>query len=225
MKIHRSTIQTQWRCLSWNRTLVGMAFLSFGCLAMGALPTKAQSAPTCAEAKTQLEINQCKGKEFAQADAQLNRIYRQQLKRLSRPDRDRLITAELAWIEFRDAECQFRADKYKGGSIWPTIYSHCKTQLSQARTAELQHPHSIDEDYEASDRYLNRSYQSVQQNTSPQQQEQLIDAQLAWLEYRDRNCDFEGSSPSTAPLSRDQCLARMSRHRATDLLQEGADES
>jgi uncharacterized protein YecT (DUF1311 family) len=91
----------------------------------------------CANAQTQLEMNMCWGKEYQAADAQLNAVYKQFTSKLNPEETAQLKTAQLAWIKFRDANCEFVADKYKGGSIRPMIAAMCLAEVTSTRTSEL----------------------------------------------------------------------------------------
>ena len=63
-------------------------------------------SPCFQRATTQLEMNQCAGEEFKEADSELNRIYQQVLSKYGE-DADkvaRIKEAEKAWVAFRDAD-------------------------------------------------------------------------------------------------------------------------
>lgn len=73
--------------------------------------------------------------DYRQADAELNRLYREIESRLAdSPDiRQGLIKAQRAWIAFRDAECRFAASGVEGGSAYPDVYAACLEDLTRAR--------------------------------------------------------------------------------------------
>jgi uncharacterized protein YecT (DUF1311 family) len=96
-----------------------------------------QKKDPCADAQSQAEMNICWGKEYKAADAQLNAAYREFTSKLNPEDTAKLKTAQLAWIKFRDANCEFVADEYKGGSIRPMIAAMCLADQTSARTSEL----------------------------------------------------------------------------------------
>jgi uncharacterized protein YecT (DUF1311 family) len=93
--------------------------------------------PPCSDANTQAEMNICAGKEYKAADANLNRVYQQLVAMLEPEEKGQLKVAQTAWIKYRDANCEFVADQYRGGSIRPTIYGLCLADVTQNRTAEL----------------------------------------------------------------------------------------
>lgn len=96
-----------------------------------------QKKDPCANAQSQLEMNMCWGKEYKAADARLNSAYREFTAKLNPEETAQLKAAQLAWIKFRDANCEFVADAYKGGSIRPMIAAMCLADVTNARTSEL----------------------------------------------------------------------------------------
>jgi uncharacterized protein YecT (DUF1311 family) len=97
---------------------------------------KTQGGDPCPEAHTQLDMNQCADAQYRKADAELNRAY-QQLARASGGPDAKLKAAQLAWLKFRDAECDYEASQYEGGSIMPMVYSFCLRDVTAARTKQL----------------------------------------------------------------------------------------
>jgi uncharacterized protein YecT (DUF1311 family) len=91
----------------------------------------------CASAQTQTDMNICWGNEYKSADATLNQIYRQLVAKLDEGEKTQLKDVESAWLKYRDANCDFVADQYKGGTIRPMIDAICLTDMTKNRTAEL----------------------------------------------------------------------------------------
>jgi uncharacterized protein YecT (DUF1311 family) len=52
-------------------------------------------------------------------------------------EKAQLKNAENAWLKYRDTNCEFVADQYKGGSIRPMIAAICLADVTNNRTAEL----------------------------------------------------------------------------------------
>jgi uncharacterized protein YecT (DUF1311 family) len=96
----------------------------------------AATASPCDEARTQMDMNECADREYRKADAELNRVY-QQLMRASGGRDAKLKSAQLAWIKFRDAECDYEAAFNEGGSMQPMTYSFCLADVTRARTKQL----------------------------------------------------------------------------------------
>ncbi|MCC5598447.1 lysozyme inhibitor LprI family protein [Nostoc favosum] len=92
----------------------------------------------CNNPQTQTAINECAKLSYQNADKKLNRFYQQLLPTLERSRKQKLIAAQLAWIKFRDTNCEFERSKYEGGSIAPSIYSGCLENTTKLRTQELQ---------------------------------------------------------------------------------------
>ncbi len=91
----------------------------------------------CADAQTQGEMNMCWGKELKAADAKLNDAYRQFMTKLNDEEKAQLKKAQLAWITYRDANCDFVADQYKGGTMRPMIAAICLAEATNNRTTEM----------------------------------------------------------------------------------------
>ena len=114
--------------------------LLFASLSVGflAYPSLAQTKPNCKNPMTQLEMNVCAGQAAKASDRELNRVYRQVRAKYKGTAQDnRLVTAQLAWIRFRDAECAVAAGRFEGGTIAPMIYAGCVDRLTQQRTQDL----------------------------------------------------------------------------------------
>ncbi|WP_434721972.1 lysozyme inhibitor LprI family protein [Mesorhizobium sp. RIZ17] len=99
----------------------------------------ARAAIDCAAAKTQADLATCTAGNAASADAGLNAVYKALAGRLAPADLERLRDAQRAWIPFRDKECAFRTQPYADGSVYSTLVATCKTELTKARLAQLQH--------------------------------------------------------------------------------------
>jgi uncharacterized protein YecT (DUF1311 family) len=89
-------------------------------------------------AQTQMEVMERTDKELRAADKKLNQVYQQLIKQLDAAGRKDLQAAELAWIKFRDSEVRFSGNRYRGGSIQPTIELSKALELTKQRTAELE---------------------------------------------------------------------------------------
>jgi len=91
----------------------------------------------CPDAQSQFEMNQCAGKAYKAADAELNKVYQKLAAMLDEEEKAQLKTVETAWLKYRDANCEFVGDQFKGGSIRPMIYAFCLADMTRNRTAEL----------------------------------------------------------------------------------------
>lgn len=74
--------------------------------------------------------------------------------------------------------------------------------------------------YETVDVTLNQTYQALTQELSTPEQDLLTDAELAWIEYRDKTCELEAApyeGGTIQPLVYSQCLSRMTENRTAEL--------
>lgn len=99
-------------------------------------PGKKNQEP-CAKAESQAEMTICWGKEYKAADATLNQAYRQLIAKLNDEEKAQLKEVQIAWLKYRDANCGFVADQYKGGSMRPMIAAICLADMTRNRTIEL----------------------------------------------------------------------------------------
>ena len=99
----------------------------------------AHAAVDCANASDQATMNQCAGQDFKAADKELNTVYQQITARLKdNPDGKKLlVSAQRAWLGFRDAECKFSSSGVTGGSVYPWVYSSCLTGVTKVRVEAL----------------------------------------------------------------------------------------
>jgi len=91
----------------------------------------------CAEAQTQADMTICWGNQYKAADATLNQVYRQLMGKLDDEEKNQLKAVESAWLKYRDANCEFVGDQYKGGTIRPMIEAICLADVTKNRTTEL----------------------------------------------------------------------------------------
>lgn len=95
------------------------------------------AAPTCANATTQIDMNQCAGARAKRADAALNVAWGKLLAKAG-PAKPGYVAAQRLWIQFRDAECKAEAKINEGGSIQPMVIAGCLADLTEARTKRIQ---------------------------------------------------------------------------------------
>ncbi|HEV7308803.1 lysozyme inhibitor LprI family protein [Ensifer sp.] len=96
-------------------------------------------AADCAAALDQATMNECADKALKASDAELNSLYKQIVSRL-KDDQDAaklLVSAQKAWIAFRDAECNFSASGVDGGSAYPMVLLQCRDGLTRKRVEDF----------------------------------------------------------------------------------------
>jgi uncharacterized protein YecT (DUF1311 family) len=91
----------------------------------------------CPGARTQQELNLCASRAFQQADAELNKLYQQLMRDAGAAERAKLRAAQLAWIKFRDAHCEYEAFGNQGGSIYPMVYGFCLAEVTGERVKQF----------------------------------------------------------------------------------------
>ena len=95
------------------------------------------------KATTQLESNDCAGREYQKADAELNRVYKAILEKHKKDPLfiEKLRVAQRAWLAYRDAEIDAKyphaGEAHYYGSIFPMCDSLYKAQLTQERVEKL----------------------------------------------------------------------------------------
>ena len=110
------------------------------CFLMGSVShTRSQkSQDPCADAQTTAEMRDCTGKEYKQADAELNRVYKQLMSKLEdEGHKTALKNAQQTWIRYRDTNCEYESYLNRGGTIYSVIYTGCLTRMTKERTTEL----------------------------------------------------------------------------------------
>jgi uncharacterized protein YecT (DUF1311 family) len=115
--------------------LAVMLLLLTGLFAFAQTPKK--KPEPCADAQTQADMNICWGNEYKNADGRLNQVYREFMTKLNEEEKTELKNAQVAWLKYRDTNCEFVADQYKGGSIRPMIAAICLANATNDRTNEL----------------------------------------------------------------------------------------
>lgn len=122
------------------RTLLLTVFYSIGANAEGA------SGIDCAKVFSTPDVEQCIAAELDKVEASLNQAYQRLLKQLTQADtpqedyteyRKKLLTAQRAWIKFREADCDAQYEMHRTGTIRNSIYLSCKKQRAEQRINEL----------------------------------------------------------------------------------------
>ena len=91
----------------------------------------------CANVQSQAEMNMCWGNEYKKADVVLNQVYRQLMAMLDDEEKAQLKEAQTAWLKYRDLNCDFDADQFKGGTLRPTELATCLLDMTNNRTTEI----------------------------------------------------------------------------------------
>lgn len=100
-------------------------------------PSIAQQV-NCNNPQNTADMRMCAGSEAQAADRQLNQVYQQLIRKLDGRQKERLITAQLAWINFRDRTCAYEQGRFEGGTIAPVVSASCFARVTQQRTKDLE---------------------------------------------------------------------------------------
>jgi uncharacterized protein YecT (DUF1311 family) len=176
--------------------------------------------PNCKNPQNQAEMNACAGLSYQNADKKLNQVYQQVRAKLQGANLEKLTSAQLAWIKFRDGNCEFARSQFDGGTMAPFILGGCLADITKKRTADLesynrgQLPQPAGSSYKEADRKLNQVYQKLRSQVSAARRTKLESAELAWIKFRDGNCRFESTQ---ARAGENLCLTRLSEQRTGEL--------
>ena len=94
----------------------------------------------CSDPTSTPEINYCASLAFDAADNRLNQVYQQVMDDYSSGQQEALVDAQLAWIPFRDAHCEFAVRDAMGGTGYSSYLNGCLQVLTEIRTAALEEP-------------------------------------------------------------------------------------
>lgn len=77
----------------------------------------------------------------------------------------------------------------------------------------------ISAEYERQDQQLNRNYQALMAELTPERKKQLQAAQRLWIQYRDANCQFylDPDGGSMATIAAADCSLQITADRAREL--------
>lgn len=92
----------------------------------------------CASPQTTVDMTDCADREYRSADKKLNRVYQQLQSKLSGSQKQRMTNAQLAWIKFRDASCDYERGQFEGGTMGIPIGISCLADMTAKRTKELE---------------------------------------------------------------------------------------
>lgn len=101
----------------------------------------------CNNPQTQTDMNICAGESLRAADGDLNADYKMARDEMRRMDSylegdmkgaaKALLTAQRAWIKYRDAACEAEGYTVRGGSMEPLIIATCQERLTRQRSEDL----------------------------------------------------------------------------------------
>ena len=103
-----------------------------------AAPAMAEDAAPCANANSQMELNSCAAEEAKQAEAEMEKRYAEVSAQTEGAELlKKLALSQATWEAYRDAQCDFDAAQFEGGSIRPMIYHLCRATSAKQRAEAL----------------------------------------------------------------------------------------
>ena len=121
-----------------EESMTTMKFLSLALVLPISTSVRPQAQKDPCNGDTTFEMKQCSAKKFKQADDELNKVYRQLMSKLDdEGHKTSLKTAQLAWLNYRDTNCDFESYLNRGGSIYSVVVTECRTSMTTSRTRQL----------------------------------------------------------------------------------------
>ncbi len=114
-----------------------LSLMIFLLLALAGLTRAAEIDPCQAASATPGERNQCSLARYQQADRALNEAYKQVMTHLNAGEKQKLREAQRLWIDFRDANCEARAQPAVDKAFYPSVKHDCLREMTQYRSREL----------------------------------------------------------------------------------------
>jgi len=103
-------------------------------------PIDAWEEKCIASDSTTAGMTECTLKAMEMWNREMNRIYKELLKKLPKKQKVLLKQSQIQWIKFRDAEFNFTTEFYGSfdGTIWRNVWAGEKLSLIKERTLKLQ---------------------------------------------------------------------------------------
>jgi uncharacterized protein YecT (DUF1311 family) len=92
----------------------------------------------CNKAATTPELKYCSQLSYQAADKKLNQTYQKIIPTLNSEQRRWLISAQKAWIQFRDNNCNFETYANRGGTGYEIFRNGCLQRLTEQRTKDFE---------------------------------------------------------------------------------------
>lgn len=92
----------------------------------------------CSTAESTVELKYCSQQSYKAADKQLNQIYQQVISTTRGQQKQLLIAAQQAWVNFRDNTCNFETFLSRDGTGYEIFRNGCLERVTKQRTKELQ---------------------------------------------------------------------------------------
>ena len=86
---------------------------------------------------TQREMDECLAHQSKYSQQQLDSLLRELRPTLQPQQQTLLVSSQANWLKYRDLHCKWQAAFFDGGSIQPTEYTTCVTEINWRRVDEL----------------------------------------------------------------------------------------
>jgi uncharacterized protein YecT (DUF1311 family) len=91
-----------------------------------------------AEAETTLGMEGCSEQVILKSDAKIDAVAKEIFARLgSNAARRRFVTAQRAWLTYRNADCESVSDKYEGGTLAGVVGADCAAKRTTRHLIEI----------------------------------------------------------------------------------------
>lgn len=97
----------------------------------------AQGPEYCEGKYDTVSLKQCSMADYKLEEHKINRVYKELMATLSSKDKQRLKTAQLAWIDFRIKDCDFQTG-WETGTMGPLMSIGCETTHTEERLKILE---------------------------------------------------------------------------------------
>ncbi len=104
-------------------------------LVYAAVPVDQETS--CSSAMTTAAMRECENLRYEKAERDLDLAYARLMNKLDSTGKEKLKTAQDAWLLFRQAEAEFEANGASGGTLYPLIKITVLADMTLARVAEL----------------------------------------------------------------------------------------
>ena len=94
-------------------------------------------AENCGEVSANDQLIECLGNEFSKTDKTLNKVYKDLRARVSQDGKEFLRKGQIAWLIYRDKDCEFQAEAVSGGQVFEPTYISCQIKKTEYRIVEL----------------------------------------------------------------------------------------
>ncbi len=117
--------------LVWAAILSNSLFLNIS-------SATSQPQVNCKNPTSNIEYKECAYRAYQASDQKLNQVYKQIISGMTGTEKQQLINAQLAWIKFRDTNCDFEVYRNRDGTGYGGFLSNCLERMTNSRIKELQ---------------------------------------------------------------------------------------